>query len=550
VNPPSPASEGAPPLGHTRQGWAALAFAGVFALDAVASGHAAREEFLHTRAVAQRRYEDAQAQLEGLETQRQRLTRALALEDARWRVGLGRLAGATAHRLVGAEGGVGLLLGEPPGSTQASPPVEPTPTPLPDPWALVQDPRGEAQDYLRGEVVRLADERTAPLREDLRRAEAHARRLSSSLQALHERRQADLERFRLQSEDFLAQAQTPREGREALLRGLQDNTDARQGALARLHTAQVTPTSEAWGGYRAWLHAGSSLLGALMALVALARARQHAPAGGSLRIHPKKTGGLGDPVPQEILPQEIPPHITPDNRATLDLAPQQTLWVAPAFVRSALWGPTLWPPFAWSAPWARLWHGRYWLSRVEGRQAARVELEGPLAQGSFAQVALAEGERLVLDVSSLAGVVVEEGRGGAPLRAWFGGLARAAFWVWGHPIPCVVQGPARVWLYGERLRALGGEGKGAQEVGCEQVAGYDPDAGVEVRPLSPLTLAGVWLGALTWQSRARVPAGARAVVRGVLREQAWGNRLFHHYIKHTAWLAALTWAVARWLGRA
>ena len=197
------------------------------------------------------------------------------------------------------------------------------------------------------------------------------------------------------------------------------------------------------------------------------------------------------------------------------LEPGEQLFCRPQFRQSGTRGDLAFPPYPCSAPLGRLRNRVYWLhAHSNSEESAAVDLGGlaDAGVGAHRPVFVPEGRHLVVDLSVLVGFVVpSRGRKPPPLRTWFRGIGRLGFWVWGHPLPCVFEGPVTVLLYAPNLRHRD------ELVGStffpRQLVAYDPGNTVIVAATEGESLWQMLRNSVEWDNRITIDGPHTALLR-------------------------------------
>lgn len=339
--------------------------------------------------------------------------------------------------------------------------------------------------------------------------------------------QSDLRERAAALEGALADQQEQRRLKEAGARRLQE-LQQRAEPLKREARAVAERSVWSWVALHDVALAALCLLGGLLAA---ARACQLSRSQHALQLPSEESAPSGLPAVGE-------PDVTPtDNGVTLRLGEGERLEVVAAFVKTAQAGQRLRPPAMWGAPLARLVHGRYWLSRIEGA-GEEVKLVGDeRGAGSFQHITLAAGERVAFRVGAMAAILLPAG---APLqlRTRLDTLRRPSWWRSGLLLPAEITGPATLILYGVHFKAA----EGADSYLAEQLVAWDAAATLQLTPRRPTTHLEHLRTATVFDNVIEVPAEARARVQD-LRGTGVGRSVLLFILRHVAWGILLVAAV-------
>lgn len=141
------------------------------------------------------------------------------------------------------------------------------------------------------------------------------------------------------------------------------------------------------------------------------------------------------------------------------------------------------PPCPLGSPFARLWHGCYWMKCRTQVDTCPIQLVGPQATGRFVCQKVESGRAIFVSPAHLAGFVQESGSRG--FETLLSHLLEPASWALRRPLPMVFHGPGTVILYGENLQTMELPATENFERPSHMIAAFDAASAFKVHPANP-----------------------------------------------------------------
>lgn len=240
-------------------------------------------------------------------------------------------------------------------------------------------------------------------------------------------------------------------------------------------------------------------------------------------------------------------HFISKNSIRVDTDPGETLFYRRQFHLSGPLNERARPAFWKQCILGRLLHDCYWLrDSGDGNEAASINLSGSSAVGTFHVVRLASRQKVCVSLKHLAGFIVdtqrEEQHALPVLYPVFRGLCRPTFWLLGHPIPCVFEGPVNLLLHGAALRQ--DDGSASKTYQPSQIVMFDATAPFEIAAMDARSnWFSLVYNALTFESRF-VTNGNGVVVEDYIAPPRISFGVLRHFLLHATFgilLAFLLW---------
>lgn len=221
---------------------------------------------------------------------------------------------------------------------------------------------------------------------------------------------------------------------------------------------------------------------------------------------------------------------THTNKACITLLPGESFNFPPKYFRGKRYGIKGAPPCPFGSPFARLWHGCYWMFEYTASgDGESIALQGPSPTGGFVSIELKSGDRFFANLNHLAGYTSDV-RFHTKIRRLFSPTC----WIFGHPLPVVVSGPGTVLFYAD-------EGLQWDENTDPHQWGYIPNQVIAFEsratfraetPEADKNWLSQILNALGDDYRWILPTGCKTLVWGVNRPINRHSHLLRHLIIH------------------